>query len=193
MVQEAHVNGVSTRKVGRLVEQLGVQSLSKDQVSRMCSGLDEQVRAFRERPLESRHPYLWLDAKVERVREGGGVRQKCLVIAYAVHESGRREVIGLDVGEAETEAFCREFLRGLRPRGLAGMRLCVSGAHSGLKAAIAQVLGVPRQRCSVDFLSDMRGHVSKAQQPMIATAIGQVFQAGSGAEARSARLLQLPP
>jgi transposase-like protein len=100
VVQEAYVNGVSTRKVDRLVEQLGIARLSKDQVSRMCSELDEQVGAFRERPLEGRYPYLWLDAKVERVRESGGVRQKCLVIAYWAHESGRREVIGIDVGEA---------------------------------------------------------------------------------------------
>ena len=160
-----------------------MQSISKDQVSRLCRGLDDQVAAFRERPLEGAYPYLWLDAKLERVRERGGVRQKCLVIAYAVHESGRREVIGLDVGEAETEAFWREFLRGLRARGLAGVRLCVSDAHPGLKAAIAQVLGVPWQRCTVHFLRDMLGHVGKAQQPMIATAIRQVFQAGSAAEA----------
>ena len=183
VVQEAYVNGVSTRKVDRLVEQLGVAGMSKDQVSRLCQGLDDQVAAFRERPLEGRHPYLWLDAKVERVRERGGVRQKCLVIAYAVHESGRREVIGLDVGEAETESFWREFLRSLRARGLAGVRLCVSDAHPGLKAAIAQVLGVPWQRCTVHFLRDMLGHVAKAQQPMIATAIRQVFAAASGAEA----------
>ena len=89
-------------------------TMSKDQVSRLCRGLDEQVQAFRERPLEGRYPYLWLDGKIEKVRERGGVRQKCLVIAYAVHETGRREVIGLDVGEAETEAFWREFLRSLR-------------------------------------------------------------------------------
>jgi putative transposase len=116
-VQEAYVNGVSTRKVDRLVEQLGVAGIGKDAVSRLCQGLDEQVRVFRERPLEGRYPYVWLDGKIEKVRERGGVRQKCLVIAYAVHESGRREVIGLDVGEAETEAFWREFLRGLRARG----------------------------------------------------------------------------
>ncbi len=134
---------MSIRKVDRLVEQLGVAGMSKDQVSRLCQGFDDQVAAFRARPLEGRHPYLWLDAKVERVREPGGVPQKCLVIAYAVHESGRREVIGLDVGEAETESFWREFLRGLRARGLAGVRLCISEAHPGLKAAIAQVLGFP--------------------------------------------------
>jgi transposase-like protein len=97
VVQEAYVNGVSTRKVDRLVEQMGLRGLSKDQVSRMCRGLDEQVQAFRERPLEGAYPYLWLDAKIERVPEPGGVRQKALVIAYAVHESGIREVLGLDV------------------------------------------------------------------------------------------------
>jgi transposase-like protein len=103
VVQEAYVNGISTRRVDRLVEQLGIAGMSKDQVSRLCRGLDEQVRVFQERPLEGRYPYLWLDAKVERVREPGGVRHKALVIAYGVHQSGRREVIGLDVGEAETQ------------------------------------------------------------------------------------------
>src|SRR4051794_8638118 len=117
--------------------------MSKSAVSRLCAGLDEQVTAFRERLLEGRYAYLWLDAKVERVRERGGVRNKALVIAYGVHHSGRREVIGLDVGEAETEAFWREFLRGLRARGLTGVRLCISDAHQGLRQAIAKVLGCP--------------------------------------------------
>jgi transposase-like protein len=153
VVQEAYVNGVSTRKVDRLVQQMGLQGMTKDQVSRLCRGLDEQVRVFRERPLEGAYPYLWLDAKVERVREPGGVHHKALVIAYAVHHSGRREVIGLNVGEAETEAFWREFLRSLRARGLDGVRLCISDAHVGLKNAIAQVLGCGWQRCTVHFLS----------------------------------------
>jgi transposase-like protein len=184
VVQEAYINGVSTRRVDRLVEQLGIAGMSKDQVSRLCRGLDEQVQAFRERPLEGRYPYLWLDAKVERVREPGGVRHKALVIAYGVHQSGRREVIGLDVGEAETEAFWREFLRGLRARGLQGVRLCISDAHQGLKTAIATVLGCPWQRCTVHFLRDMLGHVAKTQQPMIAAAIRGIFQATGLAEAR---------
>src|SRR4051794_35574596 len=184
VVQEAYVNGVSTRKVDRLVEQLGISAMSKDQVSRLCRGLDEQVQVFRERPLEGRYPYLWLDGKGEKVRERGGVRQKCLVIAYAVHESGRREVIGLDVGESETEAFWREFLRSLRARGLTGVRLCVSDCHEGLRAAIGQVLGCPWQRCTVHFLRNMLGHCAKRQQPMIAAAIRGIFQASSGQEAR---------
>ena len=104
VVQEAYVNGVSTRKVDRVVEQLGVR-MTKDQVSRLCARLDEQVAAFRERPLEGAYPYLWLDAKQEKVRDGAHVRSKALVIAYGVHETGRREVIGLDVGEIESEAF----------------------------------------------------------------------------------------
>jgi putative transposase len=184
VVQEAYVNGISTRKVDRLVAQLGLHGMSKDQVSRLCCGLDEQVRVFRERPLEGAYPYLWLDAKVERVREPGGVRHKALVIAYGVHESGRREVIGLDVGEAETESFWREFLRGLRARGLDGVRLCVSDAHAGLKNAIAQVLGCPWQRCTVHFLRDMLGHVTRAQQPLVSGAIRQIFTAASATEAR---------
>src|SRR3954465_6071907 len=184
VVQEAYVNGVSTGKVDRLVEQLGLRGMSKDQVSRLCRGLDEQVRVFRQRELEGRYPYLWLDAKVERVREPGGVRQKALVLAYGVHESGRREVLGLDFGEAESEAFWREFLRSLRARGLKGVRLCVSDAHQGLRSAIAQVLGCPWQRCTVHFTRDMLGHVAKAQQPLVSGAIRQLFHAADGAEAR---------
>src|SRR3989440_3341015 len=190
VVQEAYVNGVSTRKVDRLVEQMGLRGLSKDQVSRMCRALDEQVQVFRERPLEGAYPYLWLDAKIERVREPGGVRQKALVIAYAVHESGVREVIGLDVGEAETEAFWTEFLFGLKARGLSGVRVCVSDAHLGLRNAIARVLGCRWQRCTVHFLRDMLGHCGRAQQPMIAAAIRQIFRADSGDEARE-RLVEV--
>jgi putative transposase len=129
VVQEAYVSGVSTRKVDRLVEALGLAGVSKDQVSRLCHGLDEQVQAFRERPLESAYPYLWLDAKVEKVRAGGRVEHRALVVAYGVDATGQREVIGLDVGAAETVAFWREFLRSLIRRGLAGVQLVISDAH----------------------------------------------------------------
>ena len=164
--------------------QLGLAGMSRSAVSRLCAGLDEQVRLFRERPLEGAYPYLWLDARVEKVREPGGVRSKALVVAQGVHETGRREIIGIDVGEAETEAFWREFLRGLRARGLAGVQLCVSDAHEGLKGAIAKVLGCPWQRCTVHFLRDMLGHCSKDQQPLVSGAIRQIFAAESAAEAR---------
>ncbi len=183
VVQQAYVNGVSTRKVDRLVEQLGVH-MSKDQVSRLCSGLDEQVAVFRSRPLEGAYPYVWLDATIERVRERGEVRQKALVIAYAVHESGRREVIGVDIGEAETEAFWAEFLAGLRARGLHGVRLCVSDCHQGLRNAIGRVLGCTWQRCTVHALRNMLGHAAKSQQPMISAAVRSIFTAASAQEAR---------
>jgi transposase-like protein len=149
VVLEAYVNGVSTRKVDRLVEQLGIQGMSKDRVSALCRALDEQVAVFRERELVGEYPYLWLDAKQLKVRDGGHVRSKALVIAYAVHESGRRELIGLDLGEIESEAFWIELLRDLRRRGLNGVRLCVSDQHEGLRSAIARVLGCPWQRSSV--------------------------------------------
>jgi transposase-like protein len=174
VVQEAYVAGVSTRKVDQVVESLGLR-VSKSEVSRVCEGLDEQVEAFRGRPLEGRYPYLWLDAKVEKVRDGGRVVRKCLVIAHAVHETGRRELIGLDVGECETEAFWTEFLRGLVARGLTGVQLCVSDAHQGLKAAIAKVLGVPWQRCTVHFLRDCLGLARREQQPMLAALIRPIF------------------
>jgi len=183
VVQQAYVTGVSTRKVDQLVESLGLR-ISRSEVSRIAQGLDEQVEAFRQRPLEGRYPYLWLDAKVEKVRDGGRVRRKCLVIAHAVHESGRREVIGLDVGEAETEAFWREFLRGLVKRGLVGVQLAISDAHPGLKAAIAQVLGCPWQRCTVHFLRDCLGHARREQQPMLAALVRPIFNADELADAR---------
>jgi putative transposase len=183
VVQQAYVCGVSTRKVDQLVESLGLR-VSRSEVSRICAGLDEQVEAFRSRPLEGRYPYLWLDAKVEKVRDGGRVVRKCLVIAHGVHESGRREVIGLDCGECETEAFWRDFLRGLVKRGLAGVQLVVSDAHEGLKNAIAQVLGAPWQRCTVHFLREALGHARREQQPMLAALIRPIFNADTGEHAR---------
>src|SRR3954452_12052468 len=183
VVQEAYVNGVSTRKVDRVVEQLGVR-MNKDQVSRLCQRLDEQVAAFRERPLEGGHPYLWLDAKQEKVRDGAHVVSKAVVIAYAVHETGRREVIGLDVGEIESEAFWREFLRSLKRRGLDGIRLCVSDAHEGLKNAIARVLGCPWQRCTVHFVRDMHQHCRPSQRSLVSAALREVFNADGYDQAR---------
>jgi putative transposase len=183
VIQQAYVCGVSTRKVDQLVESLGLR-VSRSEVSRICAGLDEQVEAFRTRPLEGRYPYLWLDAKVEKVRDGGRVVRKCLVIAHGVHESGRREVIGLDCGACESEAFWREFLRDLVKRGLAGVQLVVSDAHEGLKHAIAQVLGCPWQRCTVHFLREALGHARREQQPMLAALIRPIFNADTGEQAR---------
>ena len=183
VVQQAYVCGVSTRRVDQLVESLGLR-ISRSEVSRIAGLLDEQVTAFRQRPLEGRYPYVFVDAKIEKVRDGGRVARKCVVIAHAVHETGRREIIGLDVGEAETEAFWTEFLRSLVARGLVGVQLAISDAHPGLKAAIARVLGSPWQRCTVHFLRDLRGHCRKDQHDALGALIRQLFTAPDGGEAR---------
>jgi putative transposase len=183
VVQQAYVCGVSTRRVDQLVESLGLR-ISKSEVSRIAGLLDEQVSAFRERPLEGRYPYLFVDAKIEKVRDGGRVQRKCVVVAHAVHETGRREIIGLDVGEAETEAFWTEFLRSLVARGLVGVQLTISDAHPGLKAAIARVLGSPWQRCTVHFLRDLRGHARKDQHDALGALIRSIFTAYTGDDAR---------
>jgi transposase-like protein len=138
--------------------------VAKDTVSRLCQGLDEQVTAFRERPLEGAYPCLWLDAKVD--------------------QAGQREVIGLDVGAAETEAFWREFLRSLVHRGLNGVQLVISDAHQGLKQAIAQVLSAPWPRCTVHFLRDALGHCPKDLQQLVGAAIGPIFRAANLEEGR---------
>jgi putative transposase len=130
VVQQAYVCGVSTLCVDQLVESLGLR-VSRSEVSRICAGLDEQVEAFRTRPLEGRYVYLFLDGKVEKVRGGGRVVRKCVVIAHGVHETGRREIIGPDVGAAETETFWTDFLRALVARGLVGVQLVISDAHQG--------------------------------------------------------------
>ena len=184
VVMEAYVNGVSTRKVDRLVEQLGISGMTKDRVSALCRGLDERVQAFRERPLEGAYPYLWLDAKYVKVRDHGRVVSKALVVAYAVHETGVREVIGLDVGEVESGSFWVEFLRGLKRRGLSGVRLAITDQHEGLKQAVARVLGCPWQRCSVHFTRDMVMHCRRDQRGLVAAALREIFQAENGIAAK---------
>lgn len=187
VVMEAYVNGVSTRKVDRLVEELGISGMSKDRVSALCKDLDERVEAFRGRPLEGEFPYLWLDAKHLKVRDRGSVRSKAMVVAYAVHDSGRREIIGLDIGEVETEAFWVDFLRGLRSRGLAGVRVAISDQHEGLKSAIARILGCPWQRCTVHFVRNMHGHCRRSERGLVSAALREIFNAADR-QAASAHL-----
>jgi transposase-like protein len=183
VVQQAYVCGVSTRRVDQLVESLGLR-ISKSEVSRVCQALDEHVEAFRTRPLEGRYPYLFLDAKIEKVRDGGRVVNKALVVAHGVHETGRREILSIDVGEAETEAFWTAFLRGLVKRGLVGVQLAISDAHAGLKAAIAKVLGCAWQRCTVHFLRDCFGHARKDQHGLLGALIRPIFAAENRQQAR---------
>ena len=175
VVQEAYVKGISTRKVDDLVQALGMNGISKSQVSRLCSELDKRVRSFLSRELSGEWPYLWLDATYLKSRENGHVVTRALVVAVGVNEEGRREVLGLACGPAETEAFWTEFLRGLSKRGLEGVQLVISDAHQGLKNAAAKMLGATWQRCRVHFLGNAMGHVPKKHHQMVATVIRTAF------------------
>ena len=184
VVQEAYLKGVSTRKVDDLVQALGMTGISKSQVSRLCGELDERVQAFLGRPLEGDWPYLWLDATYLKARDAGRVASKAAVIAVGVNGEGRREVLGLAVGPAETEAFWTEFLRGLTRRGLSGVQLVISDAHEGLKAAAAKVLSAGWQRCRVHFIRNALAHVPRRQHQMVAAVIRTAFVQESQAQAR---------
>ena len=178
VIAEAYVKGVSTRKVEDLVAALGLDGISKSEVSRICARLDEQVEAFRGRPLVGRYPYLFLDATYEKVRdESGRVVSMALVVAYGVAETGEREVLGLEVCKSEDYPFWRGFLAGLVARGLSGVALVVSDAHKGLRRAIDEVfLGASWQRCRVHFLRNLLSLVPKDGQGMVLAAVRLVFQ-----------------
>jgi len=177
VVQEAYVQGVSTRKVDALVRTLGMEGISKSEVSRLCVELDRGVKGFRERRLdEHRYPYIWLDARYEKVREGGRIVSMAFLVAIAVNERGEREVLGCEVGAAESGALWTGFLRSLVARGLAGVLLVTSDAHVGLREAIrATLLGATWQRCRVHVLRDMLAHVPKTAQAMVAAFARTIF------------------
>ena len=175
VIQEAYVHGVSTRSVDDLVKAMGAGGMSKSQVSRLCAEIDERVNAFLSRPLEGAWPYLWLDATYLKVREGGRIISKAVIIAVAVNEDGKREVLGVATGPSEAETFWTEFLRSLRARGLGGVRLVISDAHTGLKAAIARVFEATWQRCRVHWMRNALAHVSRGQHTVVAAAIRQAF------------------
>ena len=150
VIQEAWIGGVSTRRVDELAQAMGLAGLDKSRVSRLCKEIDERVTAFLERPLAGEWPYLWLDATYLKVREGGRIVSVAAIIAVAVDAEGRREIVGLHLGPSEAETFWTTFLKGLLRRGLKGVKLVVSDAHEGLKAAIRRVLGATTwQRCRV--------------------------------------------
>lgn len=184
VVQEAYIQGVSTRRVDALVQALGMTGISKSQVSRLCQELDGVITQFRQRRLDGPYPYLWLDATFVKVRREGRVVSMAIVIAIGVRHSGEREVLGFDVGPSEDGAFWLAFLRGLVARGLAGVQLAISDAHQGLKAAIAAVLsGASWQRCRVHFVRNALALVPKGAQAMVAATIRTVFAQPDAASA----------
>lgn len=175
VIQEAWVAGVSTRKVDDLVQAMGLSGISKSQVSKLCKEIDERVGAFLKRPLEGEWPYLWLDATYLKVREGGRIVSVAAIIAVAANRDGRREIVGLHIGPSEAETFWATFLKDLLRRGLRGVKLVISDAHEGLKAAIQRVIGATWQRCRVHFMRNALAHVPKGQHTVVAAAIRQAF------------------
>lgn len=178
VVMEAYVHGMSTRSVDDLVVALGGTGISKSEVSRICAGLDEAVGAFRTRRLDhARFPYVYLDATYLHVRtEAAMVVSKAVVVATGVTEHGRREILGLDVGDSEDEVFWRAFLIGLKKRGLGGVQLVISDQHAGLVAALTRVFqGSSHQRCRVHFIRNVLAHVPKAETEMVAAVFRTIF------------------
>lgn len=175
VIQEAYVHGVSTRSVDDLVKAMGMTGISKSQVSRLCSEIDERVHAFLNRPIEGSWPYLWIDATYVKVRQAGRIVSVAVIIAVAVNTDGRREVLGLEVGPSEAEPFWTSFLRSLTRRGLRGVKLVISDSHEGLKKAAAKVLSSTWQRCRVHFMRNALAHVGAKQRQMVAAAIRTAF------------------
>lgn len=175
VIQEAYIQGISTRSVDDLVKAMGMTGISKSQVSRLCEEIDIRVKDFLSRPLEGDWPYLWLDATYIKARRDGRIVSVAAIIAVAVNAQGRREVVGLTTGASEAETFWTDFLRQLKRRGLNGVKLVISDAHEGLKAAIAKVFSATWQRCRVHFMRNALAHVSKGQREMAAAAIRTAF------------------
>ena len=179
VVQEAYVHGVSTRSVDDLVRALGMDGISKSQVSRLCEEIDEKVKPFLGRPIEGDWPYVWLDATYLKVRRAGRIVSTALAIAIGVNADGRREVLGLDICPSEAETFWSEFLRKLARRGLRGVKLVISDAHEGLKGAVAKVLGASWQRCRVHFMRNALAHANKNGRRVVSAFIATAFAQGS--------------
>jgi putative transposase len=190
VIQEAYVHGVSTRSVDDLVKALGMSGVSKSQVSRLCAEIDERVQAFLGRPIEGDWPYLWIDATYVKVREAGRIVSVAVIIAVGVNTDGVREVLGMAVGPSEAEPFWTNFLRSLSRRGLRGVKLVISDAHEGLKAAAAKVLKCTWQRCRVHFIRNALAHAGKGQRQVVLALINTVF-AQDSAEAASAQWRQV--
>ena len=190
VIQEAYVQGVSTRSVDDLVKAMGMTGISKSQVSRLCGEIDGKIADFLNRPLEGDWPYVWLDATYVKGRRDGHVVSVAVIIAVGVNGDGRREVLGMAIGASEAETFWTDFLRSLARRGLRGVKLVVSDAHLGLKAAVAKVLNASWQRCRVHFMRNAVAHAGKQGRRVVSAFIGTAF-AQDDAEAARAQWRQV--
>ena len=186
VVQEAYVQGVSTRSVDDLVKAMGMSGISKSQVSRLCAEIDDKVKAFLDRPIEGDWPYLWIDATYVKVRQNGRIVSVAVIVAVGVNSDGRREVLGMDIGPSEAETFWTAFLRKLARRGLRGVKLVISDAHEGIKAAVAKVLHATWQRCRVHFMRNVLAHAGKSGRRVVSAFIATAFAQDDADAARSA-------
>jgi transposase-like protein len=175
VIQEAYIQGISTRSVDDLVKALGMEGISKSQVSRLCEEIDERVTAFLDRPIEGDWPYLWIDATYVKVRQNGRIVSVAVIVAVGVNSDGRREVLGMDIGASEAEPFWTAFLRKLARRGLRGVKLVISDAHEGIKAAVSKLLCASWQRCRVHFMRNALAHAGKNGRRVVSAFIATAF------------------
>ena len=185
VIQEAYVHGVSTRSVDDLVKAMGGSGILKSQVSRLCEEIDARVNAFLDRPLEGEWPYVWLDATYVKVRRNSRIVSVAVIVAVGVNTDGRREVLGMDIGPSEAETFWTEFLRKLRRRGLRGVKLVVSDAHEGIKAAVAKLMNATWQRCRVHTMRNALAHAGKSSRRVVSAFIATAFAQDSAEAART--------
>ena len=184
VIQEAYIQGVSTRSVDDLVQAMGGSGVSHSQVSRLCEEIDERVHAFLDRPIEGDWPYLWIDATYVKVRSAGRIVSVAVIVAVGVNADGRREILGLDVGPSEAEPFWKDFLRKLTRRGLRGVKLVVSDSHEGIKAAVSKVLTATWQRCRVHFMRNALAHGGKSGRRVVSAFIATAFAQDDASAAR---------
>ncbi len=175
VIQEAYIQGISTRSVDDLVKAMGMSGISKSQVSRLCEEIDDKVKAFLDRPIEGDWPYVWIDATYLKVRRGGRIVSVAAIIAIGVSADGRREILGLEVGTSESEPIWTAFLRKLTRRGLRGVKLVISDAHEGIKAAVTKVLTATWQRCRVHFMRNVLAHAGKSGRRVVSAFIATAF------------------
>ena len=184
VIQEAYIQGISTRSVDDLVKAMGMGGISKSQVSRLCEEIDERVHAFLDRPIEGDWPYLWIDATYVKQRQAGRIVSVAVIVAVGANADGRREVLGMTVGPSEAETFWTAFLRSLARRGLRGVKLVISDAHEGIKAAVSKVLSCTWQRCRVHFMRNVLAHAGKSGRRVVSAFVGTAFAQDDAASAR---------
>jgi transposase-like protein len=184
VIQEAYVQGISTRSVDDLVKAMGASGISKSQVSRLCEEIDARVNAFLSRPIEGEWPYLWIDATYLKTREAGRIVSTAVILAIGVNTDGRREVLGVATGASEAEPFWTAFLRQLADRGLRGVKLVIADDHKGLRAAAARVFHASLQRCRVHWMRNAMAHLAPKQRPAVVAMLKTIFAQDTAEAAR---------